>query len=746
MKILYRKVRKVMVAVCALALAAMAGSLHAAEAGEVHDEDRLQEIIITAPFEESAAETSLPVGILSGEALLEKVSNSLGDTLKNEIGVNNASFGTGVGQPIIRGQTGGRVMVLQNGVGVTDASNLSPDHVNGVEALLAESLEVVRGPATLLYGSGAIGGVVNVVDNRVPETLVADTDFRIQQTHNTVNGENKTIVRLDAAAGNFAFHMDAFRRENDDVEINGLAVDEMAVERLEELIVEHLEADHHDEDQHDDDHDDEEELENTNGFIGNSDAESDGGTLGFSWVGDNGFIGFSVNQLNNDYGLPPGAHVHHHHEAADHDEEDHQQGHHDDEGHGEEVEFVRIDMESRRYDLRGKLEIANSWIDSVRGAVGFTDYEHSEVEFFADGDAEVGTLYTDEGAEGRFTLTHVAVGNWTGVWGYQFIDTEFSAMGEEAFIPRSDIGSRAIFGVERYRQDNVTAEFGVRFEDNQVDPNGRCSFAGNAISLSGSLLYDLNPGANLLVGLTRSERTPAVEELFSNTSAETCARHADDEELVLHAATGLLELGNPDLDAETSNNLELGYRLHSGPVTGEFSAYLNEIDDYIFLDLTGEEHEEQRIARYLARDARFRGIEGTISFNLMENDNASLALRLFGDLVDAEFDAGGNVPRIPAAKIGAELRYSAPDWTVNLHVTEVREQDNVGELELPTDGYTLVSLYGDYHWSFGNDSRLTMFLRGDNLLDDEIRNHASFLKNFAPEPGRGVTLGLRLEY
>ncbi|MBT7225726.1 MAG: TonB-dependent receptor plug domain-containing protein, partial [Gammaproteobacteria bacterium] len=176
------------------------GAVFAAE--EVHNEDRLEQIVVTAPFEQSEAETALPIGILSGEALQEKIGNSLGDTLKNEIGVNSASFGTGVGQPIIRGQTGNRVTILQNGVGVTDASNLSPDHANAVEANLAERLEVVRGPSTLLYGSGAIGGVVNVIDNRVPETLVESPAFVIQQSRNSVNNEEKTVFKLDASAGN----------------------------------------------------------------------------------------------------------------------------------------------------------------------------------------------------------------------------------------------------------------------------------------------------------------------------------------------------------------------------------------------------------------------------------------------------------------------------------------------------------------------------------------------------------------
>ena len=721
---------------------AHAGAVSAQSARETHTEESLQEIVVTAAFADSEAETALPIGVLTGEELAEKVSNSLGDTLKNEIGVNSASFGTGVGQPIIRGQTGNRVSVLQNGVGVTDASNVSPDHANGVEAVLANRLEVVRGPSTLLYGSGAVGGVVNVIDNRVPETLVDAPEFTIQQSRNSVNEENKTVVRLDASAGNFAFHLDAYTRENGNVEVPGLAVDEPAVERLEELVAEHLAHEHAGEEIHDEEvgHADE-AFENSNGFIGNSDSEADAGTLGFSYVGDNGFIGFSANRLESNYGLPPGAHAHAHGEEALLDEHVEEQA----EAH-EEVEFVRIDMESTRYDLRGMVSFTNSWVDNIRGAIGVTDYQHAEVEFFEAGGSGIGTLYSSEGSEGRFTLEHIPVGNWSGVWGLQFTDSEFSAAGEEAFIPRSDIGSLGLFAVERFTQGNLTAELGFRFEDNDVDPVGRCGFDGSATSLSGSVLYDMDAESNVLFGLSRSERAPTVEELYSNTDAATCAAYADAENFVLHAATNLLEIGNPNLSEETSRNVEFGYRKHSGAWTGEFSAYYNAIDDYIFLDLTGAEHEEQAIASYLARDAIFRGLEAEISFTLMERGATSLVLGLFGDLVDAEFDSGGNVPRIPAAKVGGELRYFGPNWTMHLHLTRVDDQDDVGELELGTAGYSLLSLYADYHWDFGADSELKVFVRGDNLLDEEVRNHASFLKNYAPEPGRGVTLGLRFEY
>ncbi len=733
----------------AVAVGYTGGALAQEEAD--HLEDQIEEIVVTAPFQESEAETALPVGILSGEALREKIGNSLGDTLKNEIGVANSSFGTGVGQPVIRGQSGNRVKILQNGVGITDASSVSPDHAHAVNSRLAERLEVVRGPSALLYGSGAIGGVVNVIDNRIPESLPEEPTFVVQQSHNTVSAQNDTLIRLDGSAGNVAFHLDAFTSSNDNVEIGGYAIDVESVEALEELVEEHLAEEHHEEEEGEDH---EEEIDhgftNTHGFIGNSDADSNGGNFGFSFIGDNGFFGVSISEVEKNYGLPLGVHTHAHDEE-EHGEEGEEEEHHEEEeeepGHEEEeVEFVRVLMEKTRYDFKGELRLDDGFIENIRANVGFTDYLHDEVEVFADGGRETGTGYFNEGSEGRVTLTHVPVGNWTGVWGMQFSNTQFSAIGEEAFIPHSDLNSLGFFGIERYDSGDWTGEIGIRFEGSGVDPDGRCEYSGNTTSVSGSLLYDLGDNANLLFGASRSQRAPTVEELYSNVSAATCAAHGDPEELVLHASTNLLEIGNPLLEEETSNNLEFGYRRYGGGITGEFSAYYNQIDNFIFLDLTGEAFESQQLATYLARDARFSGIEGEVSFNVMEGENSSLALGFFGDMVNAEFDSGGYVPRIPASKVGAELRWFGDDWSVHLHVTRVQEQEDVAELEVPTDGYTSLSFYADYHWDVGGDRSLEVFLRGENLLDEEIRSHVSFLKDFAPEPGRGVTAGVRFEY
>lgn len=692
---------------------------------EHDDADPIEQIVVTAPFSSSVAETALPVGVLSGDDLTERVSNSLGDTLKDEIGVFSSSFGTGVGHPVIRGQSGNRVLVLQNGLGVTDASNVSPDHAEGVEAILADRIEVVRGPSTLLYGSGAVGGVVNVIDNRIPTTLPEPISIVAEQSRNSVNNQDKSVIRVDGSAGNVAFHADYFNRESNNVSIPGFAIDEAAAEAMEELL--HDEAD--------EGHDEEEEaFENNNGFVSNSSAESSGGTLGASLVSDNGFVGFAVSRIESDYGLPPGGHDPHH----DEDEEA--------AGDSEELEFVRIDLEKTRYDLRGEYRFSDGFFNAIKASLSYTDYEHAEVEFFEDGEQEVGTRYVNKGTEGRFTVSHNETAGWTGVWGLQLTDSYFYATGEEAFIPETDIGNVGIFAIERLERDKLTLELGARIDMNEVEAAANCNLDESAISLGGSAIYDMTDQVNLIASVSRSERTPTVEELFSNVDSSTCARIADDEELVLHAATNLLEIGNPNLDNETANNIDLGVRFYGGTAEIEFNVYHNSIDDYIFLNLTGDEHEEMLFAEYQASDAAFTGLEGKVSWRVVESDTADVIFGVFADSVRARFDGGGNIPRVPPSKIGMELRLAADNWTVHWHTTRVNEQDNVSELELTTDGYTDMSLYADYHWRFGQRSELQLFARGTNLLNEEIRNHTSLVKNFSPDPGRALTVGLRFRY
>ncbi|MGV0036061.1 MAG: TonB-dependent receptor [Candidatus Azotimanducaceae bacterium WSBS_2022_MAG_OTU7] len=679
-----------------------------------------EEIVVSAPFQKKVADTALPVTLLKGENYRKQVANSLGETLQNQPGIQSSSFGPGVGQAVIRGQSGNRVQVLQNSVNTIDVSAISPDHANGVEPLLATGIEVVRGPATLLYGNGAIGGIVNVLDERIPKAPFSAPEFSIEQSHNAVNDEHKSVAKLNFSTGALNFHLDAISRGNNEVDINGYAIDELVISDG-----------------------------NTHGFVANSDADASGHTIGTSISGAWGFIGLSRNELDNEYGLPPGSHGHEDdeaeedHEEDEHEEDEHEEDEHGEEDHGEEQEFIRIDMTQTRYDLRGEYALQGAFVERLSGSVSYTIYEHSELETNTEGRFEPGTKFENEGLEARFTLTHTPVGNWVGQWGAQIGDSEFSAQGEEAFIPKTERRNYALFGIERWKSGKTTLELGVRVERNKLDPGGNCDHHETTSSVSASALRDLGQNTSLLVSLSRSQRAPTLEERYSNIQTRDCA--PDPGALVLHAATGLFEIGEPELDIETASNLEIGISRHSENWTGEFNLYYNRISDYIYLLETGVNRFDQPTAYYRAQDTTFYGAEARLGHTVLQTGQGSLEARLQGDFVRASFDKGGNVPRLPPARLGAGLLFSANTWSLDLALNYVFSQNRTATDELDTGGHTLLEFYGDYHFSMG-ETELLMFVRGTNLLDEEVRNHMSFLKNSAPEAGRGVRVGVRFSY
>ena len=671
--------------------------------GHEHD---VEEMVVTGAQVKAKADTAMPVNVLSGEALRENVGKTLGETLQGQVGVTSASFGPAVGQPVIRGQTSIRVRVLQDGIGTLDASLASQDHANAVEAILAERIEVIRGPATLLYGNGAIGGVVNVIDNRIPEQVPEHLDGAVELRHNSAADEDTGVFKLDGGSGGFAWHLDGAFRESKNLEIPGLAIDVEAVEALE---------------MHEDgEEEEEEEIENTDGFVANSDTDSSSITAGASWIGKRGFFGLSVNRLQNEYGLPPsGGHGHH--------EEGEESGE-------EEGEEIRIDLEQTRIDLKGATEF-DGFFNQLRGRIAINDYEHVELE-----GAEAGTVFRNEGWEGRFTLKH-GDDERSGVLGLQLGDRRFSALGLEAFIPEADIQSSGIFLVETLGM----YEFGLRAERQAIDPTaGGCNTSETTWSASAAAILEQTEDANWLFSYSRSERAASVEELLSNIQLDSCQEPADPEQLVRHAATARFEIGNSDLSTETSQNIEVGFRKHAGDLRAEFNVFHNEISDFIYLaDI--DEFEETIISYYLQEDATFTGFEAELTLPFDISDNRHMDLMLFADGVSAELDSGAKVPRIPSMRFGSQLSFSQDDWIVKLKLTSVDDQNDIGINETATEGYTRVDLYFDYHINIGGNEML-LFVKGNNLTDEEIRNHTSFLKNYSPEPGAAYELGLRYTF
>ncbi|MGS2724653.1 TonB-dependent receptor [Porticoccus sp. GXU_MW_L64] len=646
-----------------------------------------EEVIITAsPVHGDEDKVIQGISVLSGDELREQAAATLGETLQGELGISSASFGPGVGLPVIRGQSANRVKVLQNSIDTLDVSSTSPDHANGTEALLAERIEVLRGPSTLRFGNGAIGGVVNVIDNRIPESVPESTEAAIELRHNSANSGDNLVFKVDGGEGNIAWHLDGLYRSSNNLEIDGPAL------REEE---EHEEG--------------EEEEETTIGFVDNSDASTSSVTGGLSWVGENSFVGFSISRLENNYGIPPGAHGHEEEEGEEEEEE--------------EEEIIRIDLEQTRYSLKAGVNNPWSSVEELSFSFAYNDYQHIELE-----GEETGTVFDNEGFEGRLELVHKPWGDWKGAVGLQFKQTDFAAVGDEAFVAPADISNYGLFWLEDLQRDDWHFELGLRAERQEIDSDTGVTASHTTTTASAASQWLFTDNQHLSFSLTRAERGPSVEELFSS-----------DE--VPHLATGVFESGNPNLTEEASLNYELGYHYHSDAVTLRAFLFYNDISDFIFLSDSGIVMDELPVFNYLQQDATFQGAEAELNIAL----NEQLTLNLFGDYVRAELDAGGDIPRITPARIGTELAYDANNWKAKLSWTEVQDQDRPGEGEEATAGYSRVDTSLSYLID-GSNASYTLFLRGSNLLDEDIRDATSFLREFAPQAGRSFELGVRIEF
>jgi iron complex outermembrane receptor protein len=687
-----------------LALAiAFALSITAAANGQDHDAraTELDQVVVTAsPMRHRAEDVVRPVEILAGTVLDDIRAATLGETVARLPGVQSSFFGAGVGRPIIRGLDGPRVQVLSEGLGTLDVSTVSVDHAVTVEPFLADQIEVLKGPATLLFGSGAVGGAVNVVDGRIHEERAEGISGRAEARGNTVADERAGMFRTDAGAGNFVFHVDSFHRETGDYDIPGFA---------------ELETGH---DHDDDNHGEEAPLRSV---LENSATRTRGGAVGISYIGDRGFAGVSLGRFESRYGVPGHEHEHEHeHEHAD----DHGDGGHGDDHGGEEHGNVVIDMKQTRIDIKAGLDQPMPGHESLRVRLARNDYRHVELE----GDA-IGTRFDNAGLEGRVELVHRAIAGWNGAYGVQFGRRDFEAVGDEAFVPPSVSSDLGLFLIERRQWDRLLLEVGGRFDRQSIDPDNALPARDiDAFSASVASEWRFSDRWHLRLGLDRAQRAPGAEELYSDG---------------LHVATGSFEIGDSGLGRETSNQAELGLHYHGDPVELRLSTYLNRFEDFIYLADTGEEHDGVEVRRWQQSDARFRGAEAEIKVELADNTTGRYQARLLADTVRGTLtDDGGNLPRIAPGRFGGGVDWSLGNWRASLSALRYRSQDDVAEHETPTDGYTLIDADLAYAFEVGA-AAMEVFVQGRNLGNDEARLHTSFLKSIAPLPGRSIGFGIR---
>jgi iron complex outermembrane receptor protein len=686
----------------AAVLLALPCAAFAQEPAEGHDHPTprtLDAIEVTAtPLRSAIDNLARPVEVLTGDELLSRKSGTLGETVERLPGVQSSYFGAGVGRPIIRGQDGPRVQVLNNGTGSLDVSTISVDHAVSIEPFLADQIEVLKGPAVLLYGSGAIGGAVNVVDGRVPTDQVGrDVSGRAELRHSSVSDENVGMARFDGDAGRATFHADIFRRDSSDYRIPGFAFSP-------DLIAEELEEG--------------EDIEEfARDRLPNSSLTTEGGAVGVSWFGERAWFGVAGSTYRSNYGIPPGAHAHHD-EDHDHDDDDHD---HEE----EEEEIVRLDLRQDRIDFRGGIRGPGP-LKELNYRVTRNDYEHTEFE----GD-EVGTVFENLGTEARIEAVQNDIAGWRGAFGLQYSHRDFSAIGDEAFVPPTVSRDLGLFVLQERDFGDFKLELGARHDRVRISPEGDLDrVSEGATSLAAGGLWRFSEIMHLSVNLDRAQRVPSAEELFSDGP---------------HIATRSYEIGDPDLDVETALSGEIGLHVHQGRFDGKVSVFRTNYDDFIYLAETGEEEDELPVRAWVQGDANFTGWEVEGRMTLVENASGLWALRLFADGVDAELDQGGNLPRIAPGRVGADLNWTLGPVRARLGAVRMADQDDVAELETPTDGYTLVDASLVYHWDVGG-AGWEAFIEGRNLTDEDARVHTSYLKDFAPLPGRNLAVGVRVSF
>ena len=715
----------------------------------------LEEVIVTSSFVNTEIDGSLHV--VDGNEIDTNANGSLGEAIDDLLGVSSADYGSAIGQPIIRGMSGTRVKVLDNGMVNRDVSALGPDHPNDTDLNNIQQIEIVKGPSSLLYANGSIGGIVNIVDNTISKTDFDGPVFNIgAESQSVADGDATSFTYTDNVAG---FNV-ALSYKN--AEFGNFDVPDGAIM--------HEEEEHHDEDE---DHEEEEHHDEDEGFLANSDYELESTNIGISKTGDWGYFGISVKSLENMHGIPFHGEEHGHDE---HGEEDHDEDEHEEEEHEEERIFATTD--SDKLDIKGSYNVNGSLLSAIDYSFRDTDYvlieQHAEEEGHHDeeedhdehGHEEGPTTFTNDASE--FGLTFNLAGNQKFV--INVADEESSVIGAESFMNpvTSDETTFGYFSTKDYGQ--YVLDLGLRFdridrsgsvteseehheeeehhdEEEHHEEEGETSYFDKSfdnISFAASLKRDLNDYFDIDFSFARVERAPSATELFMNGP---------------HLATQRFEVGNTNLAVEESTNFEFTVNYNNEGAYSSFTMYRNSVDNYIYLmDESEEEHEEHdeeheeghddheglTLANFMQQNAEFEGVELQVG-RMFELASGTLDLRYSRDEVSATFDDGHDVPRITPARNMYSLAYAKDNMVFKLMFKDVDKQSDVGEGETTTDGYQMLNARLTKVFDLGN-SNLSVSIFGNNLLDEVARNHSSYVKSEVPLPGRNYGVKFNLTF
>ena len=667
-----------------------------------------------------SAEGLKQLDVLAGTSVIEieeiqrNLNGQLGEVLAKLPGVSATSFSPGASRPVLRGFQGERVRILVDGLGTADVSNTSADHATTIEPLTAERIEVLRGPAVLLFGNQAIGGAVNVIDKRIPRRVPSES-FHLDAliAADTASDLRNAAGSLDIPVSpNFVVHVDGSYRNSDDLEIGGFQVaPELRAELLEEAEEEEAEGEFEEAEEL-------REAAEQRGVIPNTATETYTINAGASIFAGDSVFGASIGYYNTDYGVPgrPGA-GHHHGEEGE-----------EGEGEGEEEgeEIVTIGLEQWRADALADIALGDGFFEKLKVRLGYSDYTHTEFE----GD-EVGTVFDVESFEARVELAQSDTGPSTGAFGAQYTYRDFAAIGEEAFVAPNTTNQFALFGLQEFGPGPFQLETGARLEFTEVESEP-LGVSRSFTNFSGALgfVYETDDALRAGVNFSRVERAPSAEELFAGGP---------------HIATQQFEIGDPNLRSEAAWGLEGFVRGQVGDANLSLAVYRQWFDNYIYLSANGEEEDELPVFLILQQDADYFGIEGELSFPLYRTGSSSVIADLRASYIDAELGDGTAVPRIPPVELLGALEYQSDAFDVRGEVQWFGEQDDVDAFETPTDSFTLVNF--SVAWRPMPDfENVTLVLNADNVFDVIGRRHASFTKDFVPLAGRNFKASVRFSF
>lgn len=669
--------RRAALSAASLVALVAAASAHAeAPIASAPEDTEVSKVVITAaPYAVSLDTVTSSVNVVTRDQLDVALPAGLGDMLNGQPGLRSTFYGPGASRPVIRGLSGPRVMVLENGVGQVDASSLSPDHAVASDPGEASRIEVLRGPSTLAYGGSGIGGVVNIIDDRVPSSPARNGfEGRVAGSMSSVDDGKSINGSAKFGKGPLVFAIDADHRKSSDYDVPITPVSGRLAAR------DGLTPD-------------------PDKTVKNTDVEMDAYGAGVSYVHDSGYFGVSLKKTDTTYGVPYLQIL----APIDPDAEG----------------PVAIHLQQTRYDLRGEQDVDLGPFDKIRLSAGHAKYEHAEVSVE---DGAVGTRFLSDGTEGRLELVQKERNGWQGAVGFQALERHFEAIGDEAFVPSTDIKELGVFTLQRLDRGDWGVDAGLRFDSREL----KTDFAKKSFdNVSASLGVFYKPAEHQFVALSlsRNGRAPTEFELFADGP---------------HPGTGGYEVGDADLKSEKVTSLEATYRYTGDRLRVEGHLWGAQYDGFIEEAPTGAVRDSLPVFQYSQTDAKFHGAEAEVSYAAWRAGERALKLEATYDWVRGSTDIG--IPaRVPPWALTGRVVWSAPRLDAQAEVRRVGEQDRVATFELPTDGYTQVNAMVTFKPM--GDSGLRLFVDGRNLTNAEIREHASFLKDFAPSPGRSVRAG-----